>query len=115
MLSVSVICADDTNDADLLGSYRAAAVAEESRGLRQKLPTPITASNVSMSEGEWKLFHGLPDVDIIGNPATVSRKLDAVIGATNANEVMVTTVVHDLKARIRSYELLSEMYLLPNA
>jgi alkanesulfonate monooxygenase SsuD/methylene tetrahydromethanopterin reductase-like flavin-dependent oxidoreductase (luciferase family) len=46
----------------------------------------------------------------VGSPATVKAKLMPLIEATQANELMVTTMIYDHRARKRSYELLAEAF-----
>ena len=53
---------------------------------------------------------------MIGGPETVRAKLDdARSSAPRADELMVTTMVHDHADRIRSYELVAELYELARA
>jgi alkanesulfonate monooxygenase SsuD/methylene tetrahydromethanopterin reductase-like flavin-dependent oxidoreductase (luciferase family) len=47
----------------------------------------------------------------VGSPATVKSRLDALIASTQADEVMVTTMIYDHEARKHSYELLAELYV----
>lgn len=51
-----------------------------------------------------------PDIDglLVGAPDTVRKLLLAVADETGADELMVTTPVHDHDDRRRSYELLIE-------
>ena len=44
----------------------------------------------------------------VGSSATVKAKLTPLIEATQAQELMVTTMIYDHAARMRSYELLAE-------
>ena len=46
---------------------------------------------------------------MIGGPETVKGKLDAFAERTAADELMITTMVHDHADRIRSYELIAEI------
>ena len=46
----------------------------------------------------------------IGTKTTVLERLAAMIDATKADEVMVTTMIYDHGARRRSYELLAEAF-----
>lgn len=46
----------------------------------------------------------------VGSPATVKARLDALIAATKADEVMVTTMIYDHAARKHSYELLAKLF-----
>lgn len=43
---------------------------------------------------------------VVGSPETVRKQLDAVADDTGAQELMISTPVHDHAARLRSYELL---------
>ncbi|HXZ21656.1 MAG TPA: LLM class flavin-dependent oxidoreductase, partial [Pseudolabrys sp.] len=46
----------------------------------------------------------------VGNPDGVLAKLRPLIAATQADELMVTTMVFDHAARKRSYELLAKAF-----
>jgi luciferase family oxidoreductase group 1 len=46
----------------------------------------------------------------VGSPATVRARLEPLIAATKADEVMVTTMIHDHDARKHSYELLAKLF-----
>jgi len=52
---------------------------------------------------------------VVGSIAAVKARLSALIEATRADELMVTTMVYDHAARRRSYELLAEAFGLPSA
>ena len=42
-----------------------------------------------------------------GSPETIKAKLDPLIEATGADELMVAAAIWDHKARVRSFELLA--------
>jgi alkanesulfonate monooxygenase SsuD/methylene tetrahydromethanopterin reductase-like flavin-dependent oxidoreductase (luciferase family) len=44
----------------------------------------------------------------IGSPQTVRQGLRAFIARTGADELMVTSQIHDHAARLRSYEIAAE-------
>ena len=46
----------------------------------------------------------------VGSPRTVRARLEQLAAETRADELMVSTVVHDHAARRRSYELLAEAF-----
>ncbi|MDV6329143.1 hypothetical protein Q5L94_13935, partial [Idiomarina sp. Sol25] len=52
---------------------------------------------------------------LVGAPATVRGKIDALIAATRADEVMIMTAMFDQTARLRSYALLAQAYGLAEA
>ena len=43
-----------------------------------------------------------------GSPETVRRQLTELVERTGADELMLTTMVYDIKDRIRSFELVTE-------
>jgi alkanesulfonate monooxygenase SsuD/methylene tetrahydromethanopterin reductase-like flavin-dependent oxidoreductase (luciferase family) len=47
---------------------------------------------------------------IVGSPAQVKERIDALVAATRADEVMVTTMVFDHAARKHSYELIARAF-----
>jgi alkanesulfonate monooxygenase SsuD/methylene tetrahydromethanopterin reductase-like flavin-dependent oxidoreductase (luciferase family) len=47
---------------------------------------------------------------VAGTPGQVTAQLDALVEATGADELMVSTVTHGLDARLRSLELLTEAW-----
>jgi len=49
----------------------------------------------------------------VGSALTVKDRLLALAEATQANEIMITTMVFDHGARRHSYELLAEAFALP--
>jgi alkanesulfonate monooxygenase SsuD/methylene tetrahydromethanopterin reductase-like flavin-dependent oxidoreductase (luciferase family) len=46
----------------------------------------------------------------VGSPRSVRTRLEALAAETHADELMISTVVHDHAARRRSYELLAEVF-----
>ena len=52
----------------------------------------------------------LPSSFFVGAPATVREKLSAIIAASGADEVMVTSAIYDHEARKRSYALLAKEF-----
>jgi luciferase family oxidoreductase group 1 len=47
---------------------------------------------------------------IAGSPATVARKLEALVAAHGADEAMIVTITPDYASRLRSYELLADTF-----
>ena len=79
------------------------------RGRPVQLQPPVDSMDGLWSEWERSAVERTLRHAIIGGPDTVRRGLDAFIAQTNADELMVTTHVHDHAARVRSYEIVSEV------
>jgi alkanesulfonate monooxygenase SsuD/methylene tetrahydromethanopterin reductase-like flavin-dependent oxidoreductase (luciferase family) len=47
---------------------------------------------------------------LAGDPVSVQKQLERWVALTGADEIMVTTMVYDPQARLRSYELLAEAF-----
>jgi alkanesulfonate monooxygenase SsuD/methylene tetrahydromethanopterin reductase-like flavin-dependent oxidoreductase (luciferase family) len=49
-------------------------------------------------------------MQIVGDPQTVRARIEELAKRTAADEVMVTTNVYDHAERLRSYELLADLF-----
>lgn len=68
--------------------------------MEEALAYPYTPSDREMiRRNRERLF--------VGSPETVRSRLQPLIEATKADELMVTSAFHDHEARKRSYELLA--------
>ena len=48
------------------------------------------------------------DTQFVGSPATVADQLEVLAAATGADELILTTITHDHRDRVRSYELIAD-------
>ncbi len=111
----------------ILGTH---AVVANSDAEADRLATTIDLNFVRRAKGEFQplaspedaLAYDYAPVDrsriaqnrtklSVGAPATVKARLDALIASTQADEVMVTTMIYDHGARKHSYELLAKLYV----
>ena len=84
-------------------------------GRPTRFPTPEEAAQHEFSASEEASVSHLAGSAAIGSPETVQAKLDDLAERTQANELMITTMVHDHADRVRSYELIAEAYDLQAA
>jgi luciferase family oxidoreductase group 1 len=117
ILALGVICADTEAEAQRLGASVRLRRLLLRQGDRGPIPTPEEAlaklATIRDPEpadaGEW------PRV-VVGAPEQVHARLTDMADALHVDEVMVVTVVHDHRARLRSHELLAEAFgLIPRA
>ena len=107
ILAVAALAADsDAEAARLAKSARLGALyfAEGQRDLG--FPSVAEAEAHVWTDEDARLAAGFGRA-IIGRAATVNAALDALREETSADEIMITTTVHDHAARRRSYELLA--------
>ena len=79
-------------------------------GRPSRFPTPEEAAAHEFTASEEASVKPLSGSAVIGGPETVRDKLDDLAERTAADELMITTMVHDHADRIRSYELIADAY-----
>jgi len=102
LLCASALCAETDDEAEALV---AAVRAWRASGLRGPIPAASggsTSRPVPIQPGRRSVAHGSPD--------RVADRLDPMVEAFGAEELMVVTICHDHEARVRSYELLATRF-----
>ena len=110
MVAVAAIAADDDERARYLAGPAKLAMARLRAGRPTRFPTPEEAAAHSFSDREERSVSELSGSAAIGGPGTVRERLDELAERTAADELMITTMVHDHADRVRSYELIAEAY-----
>jgi alkanesulfonate monooxygenase SsuD/methylene tetrahydromethanopterin reductase-like flavin-dependent oxidoreductase (luciferase family) len=64
----------------------------------------------SYDPAERRLADVYRSMQVIGDPRTVRARIEELTQHTVADEVMVTTNVYDHDERLRSYELLADVF-----
>ncbi|AEH08819.1 MULTISPECIES: LLM class flavin-dependent oxidoreductase [Protofrankia] len=113
MVAAAVICADTDETAQWLAGPTQLTMLRLRQGRPDVFPTPEQAAAYPWTPAERAAADGAAASHIVGSPDTVRASLDALIDATEADEIMIVTNVHPHDARIRSYELIAEFAGLP--
>jgi alkanesulfonate monooxygenase SsuD/methylene tetrahydromethanopterin reductase-like flavin-dependent oxidoreductase (luciferase family) len=71
-------------------------------------PTPEEARAYPWTDVDRALVQDRLDTRFVGTPGRVADELERLREATDADEVLVTTITHDHADRVRSYALLAE-------
>jgi alkanesulfonate monooxygenase SsuD/methylene tetrahydromethanopterin reductase-like flavin-dependent oxidoreductase (luciferase family) len=71
-------------------------------------PSPVEARRHRWTEEERALVRDRTDTQFVGSAASVVAQLEWLREATDADELMVTTITHRHEDRVRSYRLLAE-------
>jgi luciferase family oxidoreductase group 1 len=108
-VSADVVVADTEAQArDLAAGYglwvRSIRTAE---GAIQ-FPTPDQARRHAWSDADRELVADRVDTQFTGTPGQVADQLERLRDATEADELIITTITHDHADRVRSYQLLAE-------
>jgi luciferase family oxidoreductase group 1 len=109
MVGVNVICADTDAEAQHHATSLYLRFLGMQRGQRGPLPRPVPTMDGLWNDVERAGVEQMLQVSAIGAVETVRRRLEAIVGATQADELIVATGVHDHAARLHSYELLATL------
>ena len=115
ILAASVVCADTDEKAEELASSMGLAWVRLRTGRPGPLPSPEEALAYPYTPGERRLLESYRSMQIVGGVPAVRRRLENLAERTSADEIMVTTMVHDHEERLRSYERLAEAFGLGRA
>jgi luciferase family oxidoreductase group 1 len=110
MLGVNVFAAETDAQARLLMSSRQQAFVALRRGEPGPLPPPVEGYEERISPSEKMMLDQLSPGTVVGSPESVREGLAAFIARTGADELMVTAQVFDHAARVRSYEIVSQVH-----
>jgi luciferase family oxidoreductase group 1 len=111
ILGTHAVVADTDAEADRLAATIDLNFVRRAKGEYQPLASPEDAlaydyapvDRARIAQNRAKLS--------IGSPATVKARLEPLIASTQADEVMVTTMIYDHAARKHSYELLAKLFV----
>jgi alkanesulfonate monooxygenase SsuD/methylene tetrahydromethanopterin reductase-like flavin-dependent oxidoreductase (luciferase family) len=73
-----------------------------------QFPTPEEARRYPWTDADRALVADRVDTQFTGTPRQVADQLERLRDATEADELIITTITHDHSDRLRSYQLLAE-------
>jgi alkanesulfonate monooxygenase SsuD/methylene tetrahydromethanopterin reductase-like flavin-dependent oxidoreductase (luciferase family) len=74
---------------------------------RARIPSPDQALRFPYSAEERDAIKKARELHIFGSPATVKRRLSHLAASTEADEIIISTMVYDHQVRRHSYELIA--------
>lgn len=107
MVCASVLAAEDDDRARYLAGPGALAFLQLRQGKPGRLPTPEEAAAYRYSDIERRFVDDRLSQQIIGGPDTVAKGIATLLEDTRADELMITTLLHDPADRLRSYQLVA--------
>jgi len=112
-IGVAVVCADTDEEARWLAAPSGLSFLRLRQGRPGPLPSPEEAAAYPYSDHEREVVADRMANQVVGSAQTVRADLEALIERTSTAELIITTMIHDPAARIRSYELVAELAGLP--
>jgi luciferase family oxidoreductase group 1 len=113
IVALGVLCADTEEEAQRLLMSARLFRRRIRQGLVGPIPTPEEAikelgpvsPRINPEGSEWPRY-------CVGAPEQVRAQLSKMADQLHLDELMVVTIVHDHQARLRSYELLAQVFAL---
>lgn len=106
----AVVAPTDTEAEELASGYSAWVLSIRSGDGAIAYPTPAEAAARSWTAEELDLVNDRVRTQLVGSPKTVTDRLHQLREATAADELAITTNVHEHSDRVRSYQLLAEAW-----
>jgi alkanesulfonate monooxygenase SsuD/methylene tetrahydromethanopterin reductase-like flavin-dependent oxidoreductase (luciferase family) len=112
MLAVSIITAE--NEQDLEGFIKSSdlSMVRLITGRFGPIPSPEEALAYSFNEFEIEQLRPMRNRRLMGTPAEVKAKIDALVAETGADEVMISSMIWGHQNRLHSLELMADQFQL---
>ena len=107
------VCADTEEEAERLSRSRDLFIVRLYTGRGGAYPSVEEAERYPYSPREQAIVQHARQRTIAGSAGQVRARLLALASEYDVDEVVVVTITHDPKARLRSYELLAQAFGLP--
>jgi luciferase family oxidoreductase group 1 len=112
MIAAMAICADTDERARWLAGPAGLAFLRMRTGRRGPLPTPEDAAAYPYTPMDRAFVADRLVGQAVGSVETVTDRLTELAAATGADELMLTSMLHDPADRLRSYELIAQAWQL---
>jgi len=110
ILAVAVVAAETDAEAERLATSMDLNRLWRDRGQYRPLPSIEEAQAYPYTESDRAIIERNRTRLFVGSPATLMQKLEPMIAASKADELMVITAVYDHEARKKSYGLLADVF-----
>jgi luciferase family oxidoreductase group 1 len=115
ILGTAAIVADTDEEAERIAASADLHYARRAKGEYAPLASPDEAARYPFAPVDRERIARHRARLAVGSAATVKQRLVALAAATQADEIMITTMVYDHAARRHSYELLAQAFELSPA
>ena len=110
MVALNIVAADTDEEAEYLATSQYQSFLKLVRQMPGKIPLPIENMDAIWSEHEKALVASRTGGSIIGSKETITRKLEEYLEKTKADEIMVNAMIYNHEKRLRSYEIIAEIF-----
>ncbi len=110
MLAINCIAAETDREAQFLATTQFQAFLRLMRGTPGEMQPPVENMNELWTAGEKAAVESRLGGSIIGSAAAVKSGLQKLLADTDADELMLNSMIFDHTARLRSYEIVADVW-----
>ncbi len=110
VVGVPLVAAPTDAEAEYLASSNYQRVLGIVRGERGRMPPPVDGFMASLGPSEQAAIRSFLAMAVIGGPDTVRRRLQDIVQATEADELMLVCDTFDPDMRLRSLSIAAEQW-----
>lgn len=108
IVALSVVCAETDEEADYLARSMDLNWVRLRRNELGPLPSPEEATAYDYSPAEQVIVRNHRELLVAGSPETVRSRIEAMVAETQADEIMISSMIYGHAERLRSYELVAQ-------
>lgn len=112
MLAVSIITSEDEQELEGFIKSSDLSMVRLITGRFGPIPSPEEALAYHFNEFEIEQLRPMRNRRLMGTPAEVKAKVDALVAETGADEVMISSMIWGHQNRLRSLELMADQFQL---
>jgi alkanesulfonate monooxygenase SsuD/methylene tetrahydromethanopterin reductase-like flavin-dependent oxidoreductase (luciferase family) len=105
MLGVNVVAAETDAEARLLLTSVQQAFVNLRSGRPTRLPPPVEGFAERLGPQQAAMLDDVLACAAVGSPETVRGRLEQLVARTGADELILTSQIHDHRARVRCFEI----------
>lgn len=110
MLAINMVAAETDDEAWQLATSQFQSFLRLIRGMPGQLQPPVENMDEIWTPHEKMAVESKLGGSIIGSAATIKNGVEKLLDATNADELMINAMVFDHKKRLRSYEIIADVW-----
>jgi luciferase family oxidoreductase group 1 len=110
MVALNVFAAETDQEAERLATSQHQSFLNLIRGTPGQIPPPVDSMEEIWTPREKMMVEARLGGSVIGNPETVKCGLEKFLAETEADELIINAMIYDHSARLRSYEIIAEVW-----
>jgi luciferase family oxidoreductase group 1 len=110
MLAINAVAAESDDEAWFLATSQFQSFLRLIRGQPGRLQPPVENMDEFWDEREKAMVEARLGGSVIGSRETVKAGLEKLLEATKADELMINAMIYDHRARLRSYEIVADIW-----